>query len=186
MKDSRLRKITAVLAKIIEVVGYCGTVICLIAAVGLTLGKTQIAEAYENSTITAGNITVQGTTNYSSDWVNSVIASGNAAYVFIPFAIMVFLTALIFRNVYQVFKASNTASPFSMENVKRIRNIGYYAIALPIVKVVSGVICFIVTKTGDGMFSVELSEVVFGLVALCLSQYFAYGAQLQKDVDGLL
>jgi len=34
--------------------------------------------------------------------------------------------------------------------------------------------------------SVNFSSVVMGLVVLCLSQYFAYGAQLQEDVDGLV
>ena len=32
----------------------------------------------------------------------------------------------------------------------------------------------------------ELTGVFMGLVVLCLAQYFAYGAQLQEDVDGLV
>ena len=32
----------------------------------------------------------------------------------------------------------------------------------------------------------DLSAVVTGILLLCLSQVFAYGAQLERDVDGLL
>ncbi len=186
MKDSKLRKVTAFLAKFIEVIGWLGAAMMIIATVALTLGKEQIMAAYQSGTLTAGNITVTGTVNNNPEWMMDVVGRGGAMFIFIPLAILCVLTALIFRNVYMIFKASNVASPFSMENVKRIRNIGIYAVALPIVKVVAGIVCFAVMKNGDYALSVELSEVVFGLVALCLSQYFAYGAELQSDVDGLL
>ncbi len=186
MKDSKLRKVTAVLAKIIEVCGWFGVAMMIIASVALTLGKNQIMSAYQSGYLTAGNVTVTGTINNTSDWMLDVVGRGGAMLVFIPLAILCALTALIFRNVYRIFKASNVSSPFSADNVKRIRNIGIYTIALPIVKVVAAIICFAVMKSGDYTLSVELSEVVFGLVALCLSQYFAYGAELQNDVDGLL
>jgi len=111
---------------------------------------------------------------------------GNAAFVFIPFAILLVITALIFRNVYLVFRKKNVESPFSPENIKRIRNIGILAIAMPISKAIMGVLFVIVTHTTNFMLSISLSEFVIGLVALCLTQYFAYGTQLEKDVDGLL
>ena len=38
----------------------------------------------------------------------------------------------------------------------------------------------------DIALEIEFSEVLFGLVILCLSQYFSYGASLEKDVNGLL
>jgi hypothetical protein len=186
MKDSKLRKVTAFLAKVIEVVGWFGAALMIITTVILMVGKKQIMEAYQSGTLKAGSITLTGTVNNSPEWAMDVVGRGGAVFIFIPLAILCVLTALVFRNVYMIFKASNVASPFSMENVKRIRNIGIYAIALPIVKVVAGLISFIAMKNGDYALSVELSEVVFGLVALCLSQYFAYGAELQSDVDGLL
>ena len=34
--------------------------------------------------------------------------------------------------------------------------------------------------------SVSLEGVVIGLVCLCLTQIFSYGAQLEEEVDGLL
>ena len=186
MKDSNLRKVTAVLSKVIEVISWFGVAMTIMATIAFTVAKDQIVEAYDKGYLTASNITVSGTANNSPEWMMNTILDGGAVFVFAPVAIMLVLTALIFRNVFNIFKASNEASPFSMENVKRIRNIGFYTIAIPICKVICSIICLAVVKSGNYALSVELSEVVFGLVALCLSQYFAYGAELQKDVDGLL
>ena len=186
MKDSKLRKVTAVLSKIIEVVSWFGAVMMVVAAVALVATRSQIMEAYENGIFSADNISANGTINNSPEWIMDVIGKGGAPYIFIPLAVMLVLSALIFRNVYNIFKASNVASPFSEENVKRIRTIGIYAIAMPVCKVIGAIISFLVMRSSDYALSVELSEVVFGLVALCLAQYFAYGAELQKDVDGLL
>ena len=186
MKDSKLRKVTAVLSKLIEVVSWFGAAMMVVAAVLLTVFKSDIMDAYAKGIISTNNISANGTINNSPEWIMEAIGHGGSVFVFIPLAIMCVLSALIFRNVYIIFTASNMASPFSMENVKRIRNIGFYTIAIPVCKVIGGLVCFIVMKSGDYSLSVELSEVVFGLVALCLAQYFAYGAELQKDVDGLL
>ena len=186
MKDSKLRKVTAVLSKIIEVVSWFGAAMMVVGAVALTVLKGQIMEAYDQGYISANNISANGMVNNSPEWIIDAIGMGRAPLVFIPLAALLVLTALIFRNVYNIFKASNVASPFSEENVKRIRNIGIYAIAMPVCKVIGAIISFLVMRSSDYALSVELSEVVFGLVALCLAQYFAYGAELQKDVDGLL
>ena len=186
MKDSKLRKVTAVLSKVIEVVSWFGAAMMVVGTVLLTIYKEQIMDAYEKGIISTNNISANGTINNSPEWMMEAVGRGGAIFVLIPLAVMCVLTALIFRNVYNIFKASNMASPFSMENVKRIRNIGFYAIAIPVCKVIGTIICYAAMKSGDYSLSVELSEVVFGLVALCLAQYFAYGAELQKDVDGLL
>lgn len=34
--------------------------------------------------------------------------------------------------------------------------------------------------------SVSQSGIFMGIIVLCLTQYFIYGAALEKDVDGLL
>ncbi len=98
--------------------------------------------------------------------------------------VLLTLTALMFRNVNLIFKTTNQESPFAAVNVKRVQQIGYIAISLPIVKLVANVIAGLFIQ--DTVISVELSEVLFGLIILCLAQYFAYGASLEKDVNGLL
>ncbi|MBE5845344.1 MAG: DUF2975 domain-containing protein [Butyrivibrio sp.] len=187
MKDSKLRNATAILAKVIEVVGWFGVVMMIVTAIIMTRSAELFKEAAENGVVfTATKIGPNSVSNPASDWVVDAIMQGNAAFVFIPFAILLVITALIFRNVYLVFRKKNVESPFSPENIKRIRNIGILAIAMPISKAIMGVLFVIVTHTTNFMLSISLSEFVIGLVALCLTQYFAYGTQLEKDVDGLL
>ena len=96
------------------------------------------------------------------------------------------LMGLIFRNIYRIFRNSNTDSPFSSANIKMVRDIGIYAILIPVANILVSIIAVIVVGKDGFQASVSLMEVAFGLVVLCLSQFFAYGAQLEKDVDGLV
>lgn len=186
MRNSKLMKITVVLSRIIEVVCWCGACLTALAGVILTIFRGKVVEAYENGMVTASNISVDGSVNAAPEEVISAIANGGSLLIFIPLAVLCVLTALIFRNICIVFKNSENESPFSDANVKRIRDIGYFAIAIPVCKIISTLLFYFAIGTGDYALSVEMSEIVFGLVALCLSQYFAYGAKLQKDVDGLV
>ena len=145
-----------------------------------------VKEAYDNGFMDSKNITFNSPAGYSTEWLVEVITNGNSFFLFAPVVVVLIFTSLIFRNIYQIFKSSNTSSPFSDENTKRIKRIGYYAIAIPASKIVMAIIIGIIARFVSYNVSISLSEIVFGLVALCLSQYFAYGAQLQKDVDGLL
>ena len=54
--------------------------------------------------------------------------------------------------------------------------------------VVNGYSVQIIDEAGNILVgpSVGLADITYGLVVLCLSQYFAYGAKLEKDVEGLL
>ena len=95
------------------------------------------------------------------------------------------LMALVFRNVYLVFKKSENATPFQKENVCRLRKIGIFSIAVPIVGFIMSIIVRLVA--GDVVeVSVGQSGIFMGIVVLCLTQYFSYGAALEEDVDGLV
>ncbi len=98
--------------------------------------------------------------------------------------IAIALSAIMFRNVNQIFKTTNTESPFAQVNVDRIKRIGYIAISFPIIKVIFNIVAGLFMH--NAYVGIELSEVLFGLIILCLSQYFAYGASLEKDVNGLV
>ena len=184
MKNSKLRNLTAVLSKIIEVVGWLCTGLLVVTSIILTITKDYVTEAYESGAMEGGRITVNGVD--STEQFMESVGKGTAAWEILPYAVMLIFTALIFRNIYMVFRKNNTASPFSAENIKRIKNIGYFAIALPVAKMVMQLLVMLLRGSTDIMLSVSLSEFVFGLVALVLAQYFAYGAELERDVDGLL
>ncbi len=184
MKNSGLRNLTAVLSKIIEVIGLFCAGLLLVTSIVLVFTKDYVTEAYENGAMGGGRITVNGVD--STEQFMESVGKGTAAFELLPYVVLLIFTALIFRNIYMVFRKKNTASPFSAENIKRIKNIGYLAVALPIAKMVMQLIITLLRGSTDIMLSVSLSECVCGLVALVLAQYFAYGAELERDVDGLL
>ena len=100
---------------------------------------------------------------------------------------------MIFRNVYLIFKTaegetkfSQGKTPFQKDNIRMVREIGIFCIAIPVVELIVSVIARIVLPVGVVETSVEMTGVFMGLVVLCLSQFFAYGMELQEDVDGLV
>ena len=123
------------------------------------------------------------------------------------------LMSLIFHNIRRIFDVSTgvdwdsiAPTPFQPANVKLLRQVGFYAIAIPLVKFFShwlaqiihaseqipefNIITFFTTTI---MFphklpipSISLEEIFMGVAIFCLAQIFAYGVELQTDVDGLL
>lgn len=182
MKTSKLRDITAVFAKIMEVIGWIGVGLFAISF-GLVFIFRKEIETNLTDEIISTHFTAPG---YNLE--NLSVAKGNiipVILVLVAFGLITgFLLALMFRNVNKVFKTTNTDSPFAEINVKRIKTIGYIAISFPIIKVIANIILGFFLK--NVVIGLELSEVLFGLIILCLSQYFAYGASLEKDVNGLL
>lgn len=55
---------------------------------------------------------------------------------------------------------------------------------------VVGLIMSMIIRLAVGVDAVEISihmdGFIMGIIVLCLTQFFAHGAELEKDVDGLL
>ena len=186
MNNTKLRSVTAVLSKVIEVVLWVSAAMILFASVVLTVSRSAITEAAESGALEVA-ATNEGVRNTQTiEWFLEAMKAGTAGLVLVPFVFLIALTALIFRNLYLILRKTNTDSPFSELNVKRIRNIGILAIALPIARAVLAFIYTVALGYQEEFFAVSASDIVLGLVALCISQYFAYGAKLEQDVDGLL
>lgn len=123
--------------------------------------------------------------------VQTDIVNGNVdKTTFILFGIgsviILVLMALIFRNLYNIFKKSENATPFIRENVSCLKKIGIFAIAVPLVGLLMSIIIRLIIGVDAAEISVDQSGIFMGIVVLCLTQYFAYGVELEKDVDGLV
>lgn len=103
------------------------------------------------------------------------------------------LFAMIFRNAYLILKTakgntwfSTGDTPFQGHIVRMLREIGIFLIAAALI----GYVMSIVIRAAAGSEAVDISVrfdgIIIGLLVLCLSQFFAYGSELQKDVDGLV
>lgn len=103
------------------------------------------------------------------------------------------LMAMIFRNIYLIFKTSEGKTwfskgptPFQKDNVRMLREIGIFAISIPLWELACSFLVTLLVGSDTAEASVSLTGLTFGVAALCLSQFFAYGVRLQQDSDGLL
>ena len=96
------------------------------------------------------------------------------------------LMAMVFRNVYLIIKNSEASTPFQKDNIRMLKEIGIFYIAVPVVGLVMSTIIRLAVGADATEISIDQSGVITGIVVLCLTQYFAHGVQLEKDVDGLL
>lgn len=100
--------------------------------------------------------------------------------------IILLLMAMVFRNLYLIIKKSEGSTPFQADNIRMLKEIGIFSISIPIVGLVMSVICRLVLGVDAVETSVNFYGFFMGIVVLCLTQFFIHGAELEKDVDGLL
>lgn len=184
-----LNRAAAVIAKILEVFHWVG--VGLMAA-GLI--AYLINEKFIKYFMDLGNGEF-GIAGYSVNIFNS---SGEIMpAVFIPVLILGIITlglmAMICRNTYLIFKTSEGKTkfsegetPFQRSNVRMLREIGIFAIAVPITAFIFDLIIKLIAGIDNVESSISLMGIALGIVVLCLSQFFAYGVQLQSDSDGLI
>lgn len=189
LSNEKLNKAAVVLTKIIEVFHW--------VAVGLLSASLIVYFLNDNllkylMDVGNGEFAVSG---YS---VNVLSESGDLiAGAFVPALtagiIVCGLTAMIFRNIYLIFKTTNGktkfskgTTPFQPENVRMLREIGIFAILIPAVEFICDVITKIIVGVDFVESSISITGIVLGIAVLCLSQFFVYGMELQRDSDGLL
>ena len=96
------------------------------------------------------------------------------------------LMAMIFRNLNLIIKKSEGTTPFQHDNVRMFREIGIFSIAVPVVGLIMSVVTRLVLGAEVAEVSGNFSGLVIGIVVLCITQFFAHGIELERDVDGLL
>ena len=67
-----------------------------------------------------------------------------------------------------------------------MREIGYFSIAVPVIGLIMSVFVRLVTGVETAEVSIDTTGIFMGIIVLCLTQFFIHGAELEKDVDGLL
>lgn len=185
----KLNKAAAVIAKIMEVSHW--------VAVGL-MSASLIVYFFDTTLLRYfmdfgnGEFGISGYSIQVLDGNGGIIA-GAFLPALIAGIIVCGLTAMIFRNIYLIFKTaagqtkfSKGETPFQPANVRMLREIGIFSLSIPLVEWICDGIARLIAGWGAIESSVSITGIVFGIALLCLSQFFAYGVQLQNDADGLL
>lgn len=187
--DTTLIKGTYIIAKVMEVGNWILGIVLLAGAILVTANPEMLAFAND---IFEGTINVYGfeVSLFNSD---GAFLNGMLQAAFIIGAFVSGLIAMMFRNIYLIGRLTlgqtshaKGVTPFQSDNVRMIREIGIFAIAVPVVQYLSSVILRIIFGADADISGFAYMGFVFGIAMLCLSQVFAYGVQLQQDTDGLI
>lgn len=100
--------------------------------------------------------------------------------------IVLSLMAMVFRNVNLVLRKSQDSTPFQPDNIRMLREIGYFMIAVPLIELVLSFVVRLLLGADHSTVSVELDGILIGILVLCLTRIFAHGMELEQDVDGLM
>lgn len=187
-----------ILAKITEIGVWIGVVgmavvfvLCLVKPAGFIQFADQELAAGEASISTLG-LTIDNIPADPESLVKVLLCFCPAA------AILLSLLAMIFRNLYLIMKKlhvdkkeafSEENSPFQPDIIRMVREIGIFALSIPIVELIANEVLFLAFRMMHleaELGGVSLTMVVFGLVVLYLSSIFSYGARLQQETEGLV
>lgn len=100
--------------------------------------------------------------------------------------IILAVMAMVFRNLHLIFQKSENGTPFQKDNVRLLKEIGIFSIAVPVIGLLMSTVIRLVTGVETAEINMDMGGVFMGIIVLCLTQCFAHGVDLEKDVDGLL
>ncbi len=100
---------------------------------------------------------------------------------------------MIFRNVNLTLRTmkgktwfAKGETPFQKDITRMVREIGIFLILIPVIETIISAIFRPIIGMGIAEISVDMSKIITGIVVLALSEIFAYGENLEKDVEGLV
>ncbi len=182
-----ISKLGTIITKIAEVFHWVGAALMAVATV-FSLSNPKWVELFVSFDATdccGANLEVYGFE------VNAPVINGitdmTAFFIFgIGATIILIVMAMVFRNLYLIFKNSENTTPFQKDNIRMMKKIGILSIALPVIGIIMSIIFRLVVGVDALESSMDMSGIFMGIVVLCLTQFFSHGAELEKDVDGLV
>lgn len=178
-----LDKATRIVAKIFEVAHWIGAVSMVVGLV-LTVVMGEAAFFGDSGEVST-TLTSYGFELQVTDAAGALNMGAMRVFL-VGGAIIMGLMAMVFRNVYLILKNSENATPFQPDNVRMVREIGIFLIAVPMVGLLASVAARLFLGVDAVEGSVNLGSVMVGLVMLCLSHIFARGMELEDETEGLL
>jgi len=182
-----INKIAVIVAKIVEVFHWVAVGLMAAATVCSAVAPQWIGYfvGFDAKECCGAELSVYGF-EVHSPFVDGSVDMKTFMLFGIGAIIVLALMAMIFRNLHLIFKKSESGSPFQKDNIRMLKEIGIFSIAVPVIGLIMSIIVRLVIGTEAAELSVNQSGIFMGIVVLCLTQYFIHGAKLEEDVDGLL
>lgn len=189
----KLNKIIEVVSKICEVASWIVVVAAIIICFLIGFRNTGISELLVENIDVISEMSSGGFTIYPMDNTNIDVCYGSIMTFFISIVFTSVFMAMIFRNIFLIFrtaegktKFAEGVTPFQKPVIRMVREIGIFCISIPVVNLIISVIAKVAMGADAVETSVEMMVLIFGLVIIALSQFFAYGMELESDVEGLV
>jgi len=180
-------KLGTVITKILEVFHWVGAALLMAAAVCSAAAPNwvQYFVGFDAKECCGAALEVYGFE------VNAPVVNGSVDMTaFLLFAIggilILSVMAMVFRNLHLIFKKSETESPFRKDNIRMLKEIGVFSIAVPVIGLIMSIIIRLVTGAETAEISIDMGGIFMGIIVFCLTRCFAHGAELEKETDGLL
>ena len=179
-----VNKIAKVIAKVLEIVHWVATGLMAASAI-CSVAAPQYLGYFMDMSELEGETSVYGFEVALSN-SSGEISTATLMLFAIGSVIIFALVAMIFRNIYLIIKKSESGSPFQKDNIRMLKEIGIFSIAIPVIGWIMSTIIRLVVGVDVTETSVDLYGFVMGIIVLCLTQFFVYGSELERDVDGLV
>ena len=183
----KINKLGKVLTRIIEICHWVGAALMIAATVCLAVAPKWVGSfvTFESAECCGAYLEVYGF-EINAPTVDGMVDRTLFIIFCIGAVIILSVMAMIFRNLYLIFQRSENATPFLKDNVRLMREIGIFTIAIPVIGLMMSIIARLVGGADSAEFSIDMSGVLMGIIVLCLTQFFAHGVELESDVDGLV
>ena len=185
-----LSKTAMIIARILEVCHWVGTGIMAVLLVCCAVSKDAAFKMIAGDP--SGEDVIYGF-RFSITNAAGEIDPASLTVFAVAGVILCALMAMVFRNIYLIIKTSRGetkfsrgATPFQPDNIRMLKEIGIFSIAVPVVGFVMSVVGRLVVGPEFAETNVDLSGLVMGLIVLWLTHVFAYGAELEGDAEGLI
>lgn len=182
-----LNKVGMIITKILEVSHWVGAALMIAATICSVAAPDLVGKfvSYEVNEQCITNLETYGF-EISAPVIDGVIDKPVFILFGIGSVIILQLMAMVFRNLYLIFKKFENASPFQKDNARMMKEIGIFSISVPVIGCIMSIIIRLVTGLELVETSINMDGIIMGIIVLCLTQFFVYGNKLEKDVDGLL
>lgn len=183
----KLNTLGKVITKILEVFHWVGVALMLAAIICSVAAPNLVGYFvdFDTKECCGANLEVYGF-EVNAPVVDGKIDTATFVIFGIGSVIILALMAMVFRNLNKIFKKSENTTPFQKDNVRLVREIGIFAIAIPVIGLFVSFIARLVIGSEAAEISIDMSGIFMGIIVLCLTQFFAHGVELENDVDGLL
>ena len=183
----KINNITMVVTKILEIFHWMGTGLATVFFFISIFARDWFCGILSTGTAEYKTLTTYGFEVIAVTNLNEI--NMTAVSMFFGVAILILgLMAMVFRNIHLIIKKSKTASPFNKDNIRMLREIGIFSIAIPVLELIMSVVFGLVFGHGGAELAVtvDITGIIMGIIVFSLTNIFTYGAKLENDVEGLL